>query len=560
MNKFSWAKAPEPIPEENIREHLSTDIVVIGAGQAGTCAARAAAEGGAGVVVIEQQNDEKQWVLGIGEMGYMNSRWQAAHHVPPVDVDTFVSDWQLRTNNRSSVRLIRKYAEQCGDCFDWLIEPLSPEEKEEIHPMMTPMSENMPETVNHIHAWSGTPNLGMKLMRKVIKENQRLAKEAGAVFLFDTAARQLTVTGRTAKGNTTLRQKSPTAADSDTPSSKTGSVTGVIAQRKDGTYIQVTARRGVILAAGDYSKNKEMCEDLLAECADLIDEGDWSGHGWDGSGIRMGVWAGGRLEPRPHPSAGGNYSLPGFDTVGSTACLRLNAHGKRYSNEGFGNHVLAAIPGARQPNGMLWSIFDSNILNEVTYQAPCNASFDYTDPKRVERFRESLSYARAHKGQLVMNKDQAGDRRPLACADSIEELARAIYEDEADRRNMIAAVRRYNELCALKKDLDFGKEAFLLHPIEKGPFYASGQYKDSHRPFGQSMKLLVTVGGLLTDENQQVLDADFEPIPGLFATGNCCGGRFGLHYATSIPGQSISMAQTLGREVGRHLANVCESK
>ena len=33
----------------------------------------------------------------------------------------------------------------------------------------------------------------------------------------------------------------------------------------------------------------------MTESADLIDEGDWSGHGWDGSGIRMGVWAGGRF-------------------------------------------------------------------------------------------------------------------------------------------------------------------------------------------------------------------------------------------------------------------------
>ena len=68
------------------------------------------------------------------------------------------------------------------------------------------------------------------------------------------------------------------------------------------------------------------------------------------------------------------------------------------------------------------------------------------------------------------------------------------------------------------------------------------------------MKILVPVGGLLTDAYQNVLGQEYEPVPGLYATGNCCGGRFGLHYSTSLPGQSISMAQTLGREVGRHLA------
>lgn len=62
------------------------------------------------------------------------------------------------------------------------------------------------------------------------------------------------------------------------------------------------------------------------------------------------------------------------------------------------------------------------------------------------------------------------------------------------------------------------------------------------------------VSGLLTDEHQQVLDGGFEPIPGLFAAGNCCGGRFGFQYTTSLPGQSISMAQTMGREAGRWIS------
>ena len=60
----------------------------------------------------------------------------------------------------------------------------------------------------------------------------------------------------------------------------------------------------------------------------------------------------------------------------------------------------------------------------------------------------------------------------------------------------------------------------------------------------------------MTDEGQRVLGEDFEPIPGLFATGNCSGGRFGFQYTTSLPGQSISMAQTLGREAGKTMAEL----
>ena len=234
----------------------------------------------------------------------------------------------------------------------------------------------------------------------------------------------------------------------------------------------------------------------------------------------------------------------------------MNKHGRRYSDEGFGTHILAALAGAKQPNGMLWGIFDSNIREQITYQAPCHAVFDYTDPKELAELDEALEKAQTDKGQVTFNLDMAGDRRPLYCADTLEELAALMFETEGERAVFLSEAARYNELCHNRRDVDFGKDPHLLHPIEKAPFYACGQIKDSHRPGGQSLKLLVTVSGLLTDEHQQVLDGDFEPIPGLFATGNCCGARFGFQYTTSLPGQSISMAQTMGREAGRWMAGL----
>ena len=42
---------------------------------------------------------------------------------------------------------------------------------------------------------------------------------------------------------------------------------------------------------------------------------------------------------------------------------------------------------------------------------------------------------------------------------------------------------------------------------------------------------LVTMGGIVTDEDQRALDENYNPIPGLYVSGNCCGkwhknGRF----------------------------------
>ena len=533
--KETWAVKPENISPDQVLEVYHADVIIIGAGHAGTCAARAAAEAGASVIVLEQQEREKQWVLGIGEIGHINSQWQKEHGIAEVDVDTFVNDWQLRTGNRSLFPLIKTYALHCGEAFDWFIEPLSKEEKESIHPVLTPASPNMPETLNGFHAWPGTPNMGMELQRKAVQKNHQLAEERGARFFFYTRALQL---------------------EQDEESR----VIGVFAKSADGSIKRYCATKGVVLAAGDYSKNADMCRYLLTEAADLTEEdSDFTGHGWDGSGICMGLWAGGRLEPRSHAAMGGNYSFPGFGLIGATPVLRVNKHGKRYSDEAFGTHILAALPGAHQPNGNLWAIFDDTICEQVTFQTPCHGLLDYTDARERERLQAALEEAKRQKGSAVLDKDRAGEKRPLYCADTLEELAALLFESRTDREHFLEEVRRYNQLCKKGHDDDFGKDPRLLHPVEKAPFYASGTIKDSHKPGGQSLKILVTVSGLEIDEHQQVLDRNFEPIPGLYATGNCSGRRFGVQYTTSLPGQSISIAQTLGRELGYYLAEIQDS-
>ncbi len=50
------------------------------------------------------------------------------------------------------------------------------------------------------------------------------------------------------------------------------------------------------------------------------------------------------------------------------------------------------------------------------------------------------------------------------------------------------------------------------------------------------MMRLVTFGGILTDADQNAVDANYDPIPGLYVSGNDCGRRFGYEYITPIPG------------------------
>ena len=74
--------------------------------------------------------------------------------------------------------------------------------------------------------------------------------------------------------------------------------------------------------------------------------------------------------------------------------------------------------------------------------------------------------------------------------------------------------------------------------------------------FGQELFYfsIARSGGFVTTNDQQVLNEDYQPIEGLYASGNTCGMRFGPEYITPIPGVSIGMCLTLGRELGKYLA------
>ena len=90
---------------------------------------------------------------------------------------------------------------------------------------------------------------------------------------------------------------------------------------------------------------------------------------------------------------------------------------------------------------------------------------------------------------------------------------------------------------------------FTFHPAST-PYYGSVGDNSSVSPG------LVTLTGLVTDDNQNVLDINDNPIKGLYATGNCCGGRCQGNYITPVAGISSGMAVTLGRIAGKTIASL----
>ena len=127
-------------------------------------------------------------------------------------------------------------------------------------------------------------------------------------------------------------------------------------------------------------------------------------------------------------------------------------------------------------------------------------------------------------------------------ANTLEELADMLgYEGEA-KQNFLDSIAHYNELChSADGDTDYGKDKDFMIPIETAPFYGGTGMLDHN-----SSPRMVTMSGLVADASQNVLAKDWTPIKGLYAAGNCLGGRYGFGYSTPFAGNSVGMAMTHG--------------
>ena len=121
------------------------------------------------------------------------------------------------------------------------------------------------------------------------------------------------------------------------------------------------------------------------------------------------------------------------------------------------------------------------------------------------------------------------------------------FDDEM-KSEVQAEVEKYNGYCLQGDDEDFGRDPKLLMEIAEPPFF--GMYSVVEKPSTG----ILTLNGLNIGDHQEVLDKNYNPIEGLYATGNNSGGRFATEYSTPMAGLTIGMAMTLGRVLGQQLA------
>ena len=122
---------------------------------------------------------------------------------------------------------------------------------------------------------------------------------------------------------------------------------------------------------------------------------------------------------------------------------------------------------------------------------------------------------------------------------TIEELA---ANAGIDAEGLAATVEAYNGYVAAGEDKDFGREADTMVALE-GPFYAVKTC-----PY-----VMLTKGGPLMNPDAQTLNADGEPIPGLYQCGELAGGA-NIGGSANIGGLANTSCIVWGKIAGANAA------
>jgi 3-oxo-5alpha-steroid 4-dehydrogenase len=477
--------SPRPTQPRREREvarwDLDADVVVVGLGCAGACAAVEAAEAGARVLVLEQAAAGGGTSALSGGLIYLGGgtpvQKACGYDDTPEEMFKFLLYGSGPGADEPKVRL---YCERSVEHFHWLEAHGVPFKRsfypepsmeaptddclvfcggEDTHPYNT-----IARPAPRGHKPQAPRAAGGFLMQRLLAAVER----AGARLECDIGARTLVLDG-------------------------TDRVAGLIALR-DGQEQAVRARRGVVLSAGGFILDAEMVAQhcpALARCGWKLS----SGHD-DGTALRMGLGAG----------AAAIHMDAGEVALGLTPPRRLvrgvlvNGQGQRFINEDayYGRIAQASI--YRQGGEMYW------IHDDDTYEV----------------------------NDLGMEASWV--------ADSIAELEREVGLPDGALQ---ATLELYNRHAARAVDPLFHKGAQFLKPLDRPPFGCI-DLRAQTRDYAT-----FTLGGLRTRPGGEVLTADADPIPGLFAAGRTASGLAAFGYSSGI---SLGDGSFFGRLAGRSAA------
>jgi hypothetical protein len=498
-----WLGKEPKIAESAIKETWDTDIVVVGAGTGGMAAICSAVENGAKAILIERNETSPGIKDDIGAIG---SRFQKAEGVS-IDPQEMIGDMVRYAGGHIDQRLHQVWARESGAMLDWYADRLA-EKGIKIwleNSAGTPGTRDKDWVTGHSPVWT----------KEIPKGNfvlQPYAEAHGAVFHYSTAMVKLEKKG--------------------------GRVVGLIAQKKDGSYVRVRASKGVILSTGGYARNPDMMAALQPQTVPLY---SFSTAGATlGDGIKAALWAGAAMDT-VHTSMlfdrcaikpgelSGPQTKGSLFWMGSQPFLKVNLRGERFANES-GPYDYILHEASTQPGNCYCTIWDADYREDVR-------RFDTVGCSRLYPFGNGAPTNFTIDQIVGMNEGliAAGF---IQKADSLEELAAKL---QIPAQAFAASVARYNALAEQGRDEDFGKPAFRLSRIQKAPFYG----------VRNTGSMLCTLDGIRIDTDMRALDPAGNPIPGLFMCGNDSGGYYAVTYPNLSTGNACGRTMTFARRAAR---------
>ena len=276
-----------------------------------------------------------------------------------------------------------------------------------------------------------------------------------------------------------------------------GKAVGIKATGATGETVTVNAK-AVILASGGFGANLDMVVEYKPELKGFMTT---NAPGILGQGIAMAQAIGADTvdmdQIQIHPTV--QYDSAALITEGlrGDGAVLINAEGKRFIDEVGTRDVVSAAEVA-QTGGYSWLVVDQKMADA-----------------------SSVIQGYIKKGYTVEGK-------------TYEELAEAMGVDSAAFAETMA---NWNQCVADKTDAEFGRTSFA-NPLDTAPYYAIKVTAGVHH----------TMGGLKIDTNTEVLDAEGNAIPGLFAAGEITGG---VHGANRLGGNAVADFTVFGRIAGK---------
>ena len=311
------------LPAAGVVFDAAISVAVVGGGAAGACAALAAAEAGAEVVILERDALPRgSTALSAGLVPAAGTRFQQSRRIAD-DADGFAADIQRKAGGAADPAIVGQVTRQAGSTIEWLADR---------HGLPFSVVDDFDYPGHGARRMHGLPS---RSGAELIDRLQRAVEAAGVPV----------VTGATVD---------VLYADPD------GRIRGIGYGRPDGTR-ETLATDAVVLACNGYGGDPALVRQHIPE----MDGALYFGHpGNRGDAVRWGEALGASLRFMSGYQGHGSVAQPHGILITWAVIMeggfQVDAAGRRFSDETHGYSEQAAVV-LREAGGVAFDIFDARI-------------------------------------------------------------------------------------------------------------------------------------------------------------------------------------------------------